>query len=453
MDDLQARALGSNITLQKLNIPELGLRFSKLANEILDLREIGIKDLNINTLKLMSTMKLTNQGTASLKEFIGKNSLNLLISTQKVQDLSLDLSKFAVSFGMTQETMFKIANDISQAIKPATLFGRGEEVTRGLSMVAAQIGDRATEDLKVAAELLTGVGKEVELMRAGIFSIGEKFISSSAEQQTKLLKQAVDTFNATWNRAATGLATGASGKRALEALYQQFGGAEQVLAMKRLSVAFQNAAQQTSENNQGLFTLKTAEERYANALERVAQSLQNLLLKLPSAIGGSAAGAAGTLSVAGGAIGAGMLAKSAVNMAGRFLFRRGATAAATGAAAGAIGGPVGAVIGAIVGIGSALWAGIDIWNSIKDSSQDTSESTAALLSKAVDDRANQESQNSRSLLDVLSTMVATLGPQTESFDTQSIELQKQTLQEIRLFNSNLASLASTKQPSDLGLVR
>lgn len=439
MDDLQARALGSNTTLQKLNIPQLGIRFSKLANEILDLREQGIRDLSVNTLKLMSTMKLTNQNTASLKEFIAKTSLELKLNTKQAQSLTEDFSKYSVRYGMTQETLLKIANDISKVIQPANILGKGAEVTKGLALVAAQIGDRATEDLKKAAQLLTGIGNETELMTAGIFNISNKFISARAEEQAQMMKAAVTQFMNSWRRTTQGLGAGTqTDRRALAQYAEMFGGMDMVNSMQNMELAYKEAAVATNENNQGLTTMKTIQEKYNDQMERVANTLQSILLKLPNNVATGAGTAAGGLATVAAGAGTGIMAAGAIRGVGSilgFVAKRAATTAVTSM----WGGPWGAAIGGAIGLGLAIWDLKDLWKSSADSGKDTSENTA-IMAEIAKKESEQTTRSSVSLIDTINSMLSMVGPAEDTYNKDSLGYMQESVNQMREMNLNLQRL-------------
>lgn len=444
VDDLQARAMGTNTTLQKMDIPNLGIRMSKLAGEILDLREVGFKNLDVNTLRLISTMKLTNQGTQTLQSFLANTSLSLRLNSTQVQDMSRRLSDTAVAYGMSQETMLKAVNSLAESVQTASLLGKGAQTTEALGEVAAMIGDRATKELGVVAEFLTGVGNESQAMIAGIFDIQNKFLDASKEEQTKLTLQAVKTFNNTFRSMTAGYGTGASGRRAAASIAELFGGMQNVRAFQSVEAALQDASEATTENTQNLATLKTFQERYANSMERSAKALQEIVQKFPSKAVGVAGAATGGLT----ALGAGFGTKFLISQIAKKL----ATGAATGAIAGSVAPGLGTAIGAIVGVGTALWTISDVMDAVKDASNDTANQSRITNDLLDPNKETPQVRRTNTLLDSLNAMVMSLNPQTDTTSKESLAVQKEMVLQLQSVNNNIATRSLT-QPVSFGISR
>lgn len=444
MDDIQARAMATNTTLQKLDIPNLGIRMSKLAGEILDLREVGFKNLDKSTLGLMSTMKLTNQSTQSLKAFLGSTSLSLRLNSAQVQNMSQRLGDTAVAYGMSQDRVFQAVTKLAQSIDTASLFGKGGQTAEALGEVAAMIGDRATDELGVVAKFLTGIGNESQAMIAGIFDIQNRYLEASREEQANLTLEAVKIFNNNFRKFTEGLGTGAAGRRAAASYAEQFGGMEVVRAFQAVETAMMDASKATGENNQKLATLKTFEERFANSMERSAAALDAIVQKLPAGALGTAGAIAGAVGPIAGAIGTGMIVK---NMLARF-----GLGAAAGAARGAFGGPLGVMIGALTGIAGTLLFSKDLLGSVVDSSkgvQSGVDKTNQLLDPAKD---TPETRRTMTLIDVLNSMVKTLGPQTDSTSKEALQVQKDMAMQLASINQNIATRPLT-QPTGFTIPR
>ncbi len=444
MDEVQARAMATNTTLQKMDIPNLGIRMSKLAGEILDLREVGFKSLDTNTLKLISTMKLTNQGTQTLQGFLANTSLSLRLNSTQVQDMSRRLSDTAIAYGMSQEKMFQVVNSLSESVQTASLLGKGGQTAEALGEVAAMIGDRASRELGVVADFLTGVGNESQSMIAGIFTNYDQFLNATKEEQTQLTLQAVRTFNNTFRSMTAGYGTGASGRRAAAAVAEQFGGMQTVRAFQAVEAALQDASKRTTENTQNLATLKTFEERYANSMERAAASLESIVQKFSSQTVGTAGAVTGGLA----AVGAGLGAKFLLKQVAKKL----AIGAATGAVAGSVAPGIGNLIGAVVGVGTALWTISDVMDAVKDASQDTANQSAKTNELLDPNKETPQVRRTNTLLDILSTMVQTLNPQADTTSKESLAVQKEMVLQLQAVNTNIAT-KSLSQPTGFILSR
>lgn len=444
MDDIQARAMATNTTLQKMDIPNLGIRMSKLAGEILDLREIGFKSLDKSTLGLMSTMKLTNQSTQSLKTFLGNTSLSLRLNSSQVQNMSQRLGDTAVAYGMSQDRIFQAVNKLSESIETASLFGKGGQTAEALGEVAAMIGDRATDELGVVAKFLTGIGNESQAMMAGIFDIQNRYLEASREEQAKLTIEAVKTFNSNFRKFTEGLGTGAAGRRAAASYAEQLGGMGVVRSFQAVEAALMDSSKATGENNQKLATLKTFEERYANSMEISAKALQEIVTKLPGGAVSTAGAVAGAVGPLVGAIGTGMIVK---NILGRF-----GLAAAGGAARGAFGGPLGMILGALTGITGTLLFSKDLLGSISDSSKGTNAATQRTNQILDPSKESPEARRTMTLIDVINSMVKTLGPQADSTSKESLQVQKDMALQLAAINQNIAT-RSLAQPATFGIPR
>jgi hypothetical protein len=441
IDDLQSRAMQTNTTLQRMNIPVLDVRMSKLANEIMDLRDVGFKNLNGSTLKLMSTMKATGQSTESMKAFLSHTSLSLRLNSTQVQEMSKRLTETAVSYGMSQDKVFQAVSKLSASLESASLMGKGAVTSESFAEIAAQIGDRATDQLGVVAEFLTGVGNESQAMIAGIFDIQNKFLEANKDQQVQLTQEAVRTFNANFRKFTQGLGTDFAGRRAFAMYAEQFGGMQNVRAFQSLEAAFQDSATATTENNQKLTNLKTFEEKFADSMERSAVSLQKIVEMLPKSAFAAAGGVGSAAASVGGAIGTGALVSNIAKkflpgLAGRF-------------AGGLLGGPIGLAIAAVTTIPDivSLFSG-----KIADNTKDTAKGVNDTNKILDPSKETPQTRASLGLIDVLRTMVASLGPQADTTNKESLEVQKQMAQRLAELNSTVATRSMT-QPVTFGLTR
>jgi hypothetical protein len=441
IDELQSRAMQTNTTLQKMNIPVLDVRMSKLANEIMDLRDVGFKNLNGSTLKLMSTMKATGQSTESMKAFLSNTSLSLRLNSTQVQEMSKRLTETAVSYGMSQDKVFQAVSKLSASLETASLMGKGAVTSESFAEIAAQIGDRATDQLGVVAEFLTGVGNESQAMIAGIFDIQNKFLEANKDQQVQLTQEAVRTFNANFRKFTQGLGTDFAGRRAFAMYAEQFGGMQNVRAFQSLEAAFQDSATATTENNQKLTNMKTLEEKFADSMEKSAVSLQQIVEMLPKSAFAAAGGVGGAAASVGGAIGTGALVS---NIAKKFL-----PGLAGRLAGGLLGGPIGLAIAAVTTIPDivSLFSG-----KIADNTKDTAKGVNDTNKILDPSKETPQTRASLGLIDVLRTMVASLGPQADTTNKESLEVQKQMAQRLAELNSTVATRPMT-QPVTFGLTR
>lgn len=432
IDDLQLRAMASNTSLQNLNVPELSVRFSKLAEEILSLREEGFRDVNESTLKLISRMKLTGQSTDGLIKMLSKNSLDLMLNTRQVQAMASDLDGFSKTYGMRQDKLFEFASNISKALDVPSMLGGGKNLTESFSKVAAQLGGKASETLTQVAGFLTKAGNDNELMALGVYDLTNQLLTANADEGAMLLKQIVSTANATVKSMTGGIGLSKLGLRQMESVAGVFGGIENVKNMQKLQLALESQVEATNQNNQELVTAKGFEEKYADALERAAKSLEGILNKLPG--GATGAGSiAGTITSFIGTVGLGQMA---TRMAGSFLPKllgKAAARAAAGAAAGSIVPGIGTAIGAV----GAILTMTDLWKEIKDFSKSTSESSKQ-VAEHVNPRKDPEIKSQKSLLDTLVTIVNKFSPEAEQQQTEkNMKLQNDMIDQLKVLNQKM----------------
>jgi len=123
-----------------------------------------------------------------------------------------------------------------------------------------------------------------------------------------------------------------------------------------------------------------------------------------------------------------------------------------GGARGAMGGPWGIALGVLTGIAGTLLT-------IKSFSQQTSNSTDE-TKKAVD-RTNQlinptketeQTRSTYSLIDSINNMVSKLGPQTDTTNKQSLEVQKEMVNKLNELNQNVAA-RQMQMPAQYSLSR
>ena len=430
MDEIGARALASNTTLEKMNIPNLGISLSKLGGEILDLREEGFKNLDISTLQLIKTMKLTNQGTQSLKNFLANTSLTLRLNSFQIQELGKRLSETGIAYGVSQEKMFEVASKLEKALSVANIYGKGGQVTEAVSEIAAQLGVRVTDDLANVVEFLTTVGNESQLMMAGLFDIGNQFLGASKEGMSEMIIRATKIFTSKIDQVAATAGTGKMGQRQLQQVIDMMGGQGVAKSFQAIATSMQDVASRTSDNNQALVTIKSLDERKTEALETAAAKLTEVVNKLPGGLAGAAGTAMGAVQAVGGTIGSLYLIKK---YGGKLLGR---TAAA--GAAGLAGGPAGLIAAGIFTVGSTLWLIKDIMAEVSDTSKATKQNTEE-TAKRLDPNKGENiiSKQSMGLIDVLNTMVARLGPTVDATSAEALQVQKQMSERLALINDKI----------------
>lgn len=440
LDKLQQRAMASNTTLAKLNLQQLDLRFSELAGEMLTLREEGFRNVNTNTLKLISTMKMTGQGTASLIKFLSKNSSELFLNTRQSQDLADRLSDTARTYGVTQERMFEFSNNLVQALGAAPIIGKGEELTGAFAKVAAKLGGRADELLTQYAKFVTDASTDAAQFALRSWSINDKLLKANADSGARLLEQSIRTSGQTIKSFMKGAGGGRIGLIAAESMAPMFGGMQQVKVTLMLNKMLDEQVTATEENNQNLTTLRTAQERYADAMERAAKDLTKIVSMLPKPATQTAAGIGGALATGLGAAGMGMIAK-------RFL--TGAIArVAGGAALGSIVPGAGTAIGAIIGVGGALWSLKEVWDVIQESNKNSENALDQINKKTPEiKKDNGEEDKSTNLLDILTVLTQQFAPTSNNLSKENLEIQRQQASHLMLIADKLDNISRSARPA------
>jgi hypothetical protein len=176
-------------------------------------------------------------------------------------------------------------------------------------------------------------------------------------------------------------------------------------------------------------------------MERSAVSLQKIVEMLPKSAFAAAGGVGSAAASVGGAIGTGALVSNIAKkflpgLAGRF-------------AGGLLGGPIGLAIAAVTTIPDivSLFSG-----KIADNTKDTAKGVNDTNKILDPSKETPQTRASLGLIDVLRTMVASLGPQADTTNKESLEVQKQMAQRLAELNSTVATRSMT-QPVTFGLTR
>jgi hypothetical protein len=342
LDKLQQRALATNTNLEQIQVTKgLGIRMSEMTKSLLDLRELGFRKVDDSTQKLISTMKMTNQNTAGLNNFLAKNSYYLNLSNSRSQTLVDSLTKTGVAFGVSQEKTIAALNAITQATKNVALFtGDGGNIAQSITTLIQQVGGRNEEELRRAVGMLFDTNNET-LLR----------ISGQTENVTKLMRETDPAKGAMMLRqilgsmdkvakSMMGTTTDRNMFGAMNAIGAALGGVGNLQNLNVAIRALDENTQIATQNQQDSATFRTAEEAFYGRMEVVLVNLNNTLLKIAPGIVAQAGKLAGSAYLGGAAVKGGIGLLSRMGM---------------GAGTGGAFGPWGAIIGATIGLGMGIY--------------------------------------------------------------------------------------------------
>lgn len=194
-DAVQRRALASNTQVENLKIStKLGADMVQLGDEMVALREQGVRNLDDSTLKLIARMKMTDQSTVGLRNFLGENSLNLLLNTKQAQELAVTVSKSSQEYGARQDAALEFLNKVSQRFSVATLAGASPELAAALTTLKSSIQGRADKEIDQLAQLITNPDLG-PAMRSGLEPLISQLLASqgNVDAQVDLLRQIAKT--------------------------------------------------------------------------------------------------------------------------------------------------------------------------------------------------------------------------------------------------------------------
>ncbi len=370
------------------------------------------------------------------------------MNTREIQGMTAELGKTAVAYGMSQEKMFDVASTLAESLKMSTVFGKGQTTTEAFAEIGASLGDRLTSELSVVGEFLTGVGQESAALFAGVINNQNKFLMASKEEQKMLIKDTVNTYMRTFEAQTRGIAPTSGGKRQVQNVIERMGGMQVFEAMRATQKGFEDAVTATKENTQGLFSLKSMEEKYIQSIEKSAAALTIISENIPRTAAQNVAGVAGTLATGAGIAGlatnigtkiaqsrgvAAALTRVAPGLAARIAAR-----AAAGAAIGSVLPGIGTLIGAVGGVATAVWAGAEILDAMKPDIKATADQTANIPPKPT--TTAPDPQRPIGILDSLNMMVKSLTPQVDTTNKAGVDVQKQALGVLTQINDNLSNM-------------
>lgn len=279
LDNLQRRALASNTNLTQVISKSSGMngvRLSEMARELLALREEGINELNQSTLFLIARMKRTDQSTAGLVSFLGKNSLNLLMNTKQAQEVAKSLSDFGRTYGMREDKTLEVLNNAIKAVELPTMLGMGQNVAQAMTELTQQLGGRSGEAINKMVAFLSDPKNFAQLQMLGVQDLADQLFHASVEEAKQLLpeiaRQATDRMRPYFEsstRGPAGLVRGAN-------VAEMFGGLG-AKSFQEVTVALQDAQSVIQENNNTNASIKALYDTLIGSIERLISVINTVI--------------------------------------------------------------------------------------------------------------------------------------------------------------------------------
>lgn len=279
---IQIRAFASNTSLDQIKVStKLGVSIADLTEEILSFREQGVTQLTESTMGLIQRMKLTGQSTEGLRRLVGQNSLSLLMNTRESQGLAASISEYALTYGIRQDAMFDVVNNLSKSLEVPALLGFGDDIALAASKLSADLGGRANDQVQKLAQFLTDPGKLAAIQNLGVRDLVDQLIAGrgTVDQNVDLLKQISEIASSNIERATASLREqGTAGITQANQILEVFGG-QQALVFSQLDKAAEESRKASSTNvdfTQGLYAFF---QEIKIGLEGVAKFVNELLIE------------------------------------------------------------------------------------------------------------------------------------------------------------------------------
>lgn len=436
LDKLQQRALATNTNLEQIQVTKgLGIRMSEMVKSLLDLRELGFRQVDDSTQRLISTMKMTNQNTAGLNKFLAKNSYYLNLNNNQSQELANSLAKTGVAFGVSQEKTIDAINAITQVTKDVALFtGGGGNLTASITRLIQETGGRNAEEIQRAVGMLFDVNNETLMRISGqTENVSRVLAETDPAKGAAILRQVLTAMSQAAKERML-LSTDRNMFGAMTSIGTALGGLNNLQSLNVAVKALEENTQIATKSQQDATTFRTAEEAFYGRLEEVLVNLNTTLMKISPGLVGGAAKIAGSAYVGG----------AAVKGVGSIFSRLG-----TGAGTGAAFGPWGVAIGAAVGLGMGLydWYQADAEQNklLLDIQKQSANSVASIDAKTLPPtKPSDDTSTASNLARVINNQIQQLGP------GDSALLQKKS---IELFTAMVAKLdgilGNTTQPTQV----
>jgi len=378
IDKITTQSLGRNTRLSELNIIKgLGVPISELAEDIFELRDLGFRNLNDSTQKLIARMKLTGQGTYQLISFLAENSYRLSLSNQESQELADSLTKSGQLYQISQEKTLQALNVISNKIGEdlaINLVGGTKNLMAGFTQFAQQLGMRNENDITKVFNAFFGqenLSKLALRIPGAMQLINEAIQATNPEEVASLMGSLVtisQEYLNTQKISARDLMSMNVNSKILETY-----GAENVKAINVVYQALKDNKQVMVEGQRADMTLEQIQRRFYATIQEKVVGIHGYLAKMAGeakgAIEQGTAVAGTTTGIAAGAM-YGRISGTVGSKILASISRRAAMAAVGSVLPG-----IGTAIGAIAGVGAFAY---DLYDIYKTWTSDNKDQNAAL---------------------------------------------------------------------------
>ena len=292
VNDLVKQSLASNTTLtQQVTLAQystanrMGISLTALTKEVIDLREVGFRDLDSSVIKLIGRFKATGQSTEGLQRFLGANSVALGRSKEESQKLLVGIEQSARQYGARADQLVDFASKLTESLEVPALLGFGNQIQQGISLLAAKTGGRGQDSLEKFANFLLDANNQMSVIALGLQdNVAELQRATSSEQAAKILADAAKEAATVVSSRTSDIRGGGSvdilrAQSVLESL-----GGKQALAAVQVTKALEEQNSALKINNDNLWNLGSVFDALLNPLVMVGSWISSLLNMIPKSI-------------------------------------------------------------------------------------------------------------------------------------------------------------------------
>ena len=293
-EGVRMRAYASNSTVAQNITPEsmaavsdLGVSLKDLTLEVIKLREVGFTELKGSTMKLIARMKLSDQNTGSLSNYLVRTSAALGRSEAETQDMAVQLDKTARSFGRRTDDLMNFAASLKDSLKILS-FGdksQGMKFEKAATGLESMTGGKASKEIE---RFMAMIGDSDNLMKFQAAGLGDPLArmqaaktDSEATETLKSIVREMQQFGIA--RGATGAGSGGmTGQMQAKAAMGPVG-FDTVLLANTISNALQEPQEQ-SPLLESMENLKSIMNRFMAPLERLVNVMFEVINYLSPAL-------------------------------------------------------------------------------------------------------------------------------------------------------------------------
>lgn len=283
MNHLQERALASNKSLTSVISKDLvaasfsmGVSIQALAQEVLELNEVGISKLDKSTLLLAGRMRTTGQDVGSLTRFLGVNNSLLMMNQTQAQHMADNLSVYSQKLGATQESILRLSESVAKNFElQAAMAGQGQggNLPAAFGALGARLGGKADQQIQLLSQIF-GKGDLSQLIQLGISEGFQEALLAEKDpaKQQAIMDQMIRTAAASVQSRIGGLGQSTADRQAASQMLKSMGG-ENVLVFQQLASMLGDARQPILDLSQALTTFNSISESFSNGMQLMGAGL------------------------------------------------------------------------------------------------------------------------------------------------------------------------------------